>query len=133
MPRTKIKTNVGFVTELMSQSPSGPLMEAFIINAITTEAKRILDIAAQGPIADAFSIINPQTWIDCAQEIQDKLASWYMKPEKAKPMTKQGPTLFDEPMDDTTIGDVMKDLGIDGEEKETERQGPEKKKPAKQK
>lgn len=71
----KNKTNVEFVTELMEFAESGPLMQAFVIDAIGKAAEAMVEA---GP--DAFpstGLVSSQAWYACAKEALEKVGAKY--------------------------------------------------------
>jgi hypothetical protein len=68
MPR---KTNVEFVTEIMEHAASGPLMQAFVIEALAKYARACVEASAESldtPMLNGFA------WKRCAIELDAKLA-----------------------------------------------------------
>jgi uncharacterized protein YoaH (UPF0181 family) len=59
------KTNVEKIQELMTQSPAGPLMQAFILEAVRRYAEEILreDMPEDNPRA----LVSPKAWYTCAE------------------------------------------------------------------
>ena len=59
------KTNVEKIQELMTRSPAGPLMQAFVIEAVRRYAEEILreDMPEDNPRA----LVSPQAWYTCAE------------------------------------------------------------------
>jgi hypothetical protein len=68
MPR---KTNVEFITEIMERASSGPLMQAFIIDALAKVARRGVEASAEEMDTP---MINGYAWKRCAIELDAKLA-----------------------------------------------------------
>ncbi len=60
----KPKTNTEFVTELMDFSPAGPLMHAFVLQAIESYAKAVIE--RQDEIAED-GMISRRAWVNCAE------------------------------------------------------------------
>jgi hypothetical protein len=59
------KTNVEKIQELMTQSPAGPLMQAFILEAVRRYAE---DILREGePEDNPRALVSPQAWYVCAE------------------------------------------------------------------
>jgi len=62
--KTKHKTNIQLVTELMNHSPQGVLMQAFIIEAIAHYAKQ----TKVSPPWSNQNFISEASWRACADE-----------------------------------------------------------------
>jgi hypothetical protein len=59
------KTNVQKIQELMTRSPAGPLMQAFILEAVRRYAE---DIINEGiPEDNPRALISPKAWYTCAE------------------------------------------------------------------
>ena len=59
------KTNVEKIQELMTRSPAGPLMQAFILEAVRRYAE---DIISEGvPEDNPRALIFPKAWYMCAE------------------------------------------------------------------
>ena len=59
------KTNVEKIQELMTRSPAGPLMQAFILEAVRRYSE---DIINEGiPEDNPRALISPQAWYTCAE------------------------------------------------------------------
>jgi len=59
------KTNVEKIQELMTRSPAGPLMEAFVLEAVRRYAE---DILREGePEDNPRALVSPQAWYTCAE------------------------------------------------------------------
>ena len=59
------KTNVEKIQELMTRSPAGPLMQAFILEAVRRYAE---DILREGePEDNPRALVSPQAWYVCAE------------------------------------------------------------------
>lgn len=67
--RNKPQTNTEFVTNLMEWPDSGPMMQAFVIEAIARYA--LEQVMAEPWGAD--SMINQESWKACANECLSKL------------------------------------------------------------
>ena len=67
----KHKTNIELVTEMMSYSKQGVLMQAFIIEAIANYAERVQ--SALKDAKDENAIISPHAWLACADEAIDAI------------------------------------------------------------
>ena len=74
MKAIKHKTNIQLVTELMSNSAQGVLMQAFIIEAIANYAERVKD-AASNPAWASGSFISAESWGKCATEALDAITN----------------------------------------------------------
>lgn len=68
MPR---KTNTEFLTELMDTASSGPLMQAFILDALAKVARRCVEASAEELDTP---MVNGYAWKRCAIELDAKLA-----------------------------------------------------------
>jgi hypothetical protein len=65
------KTNVEKIQELMTRSPAGPLMQAFILEAVRRYAE---DIISEGvPEDNPRTLISPMAWYVCAEVAQLEL------------------------------------------------------------
>jgi len=59
------KTNVEKIQELMTRSPAGPLMQAFILEAVRRYSE---DIINEGiPEDNPRALISPKAWYVCAE------------------------------------------------------------------
>jgi hypothetical protein len=70
----KRKNNVQFVKHIMDTSTYGPLMQAFVIQALDQYSKKIANI----PIEEMRKImadnpVSPDVWHGCATELQTEL------------------------------------------------------------
>lgn len=63
------KTNVEFVTDLMEFSDMGPLMQAFVIEALAQYSKQVIK-AGESKCDSTF--ISGKAWVTCAKELQQK-------------------------------------------------------------
>lgn len=68
----KKKTNVQLVKNLMEVSQYGVLAQAFVIEAIAKEAKRVSELSPEDFPENSF--ISPKAWIGVATEIRGKIA-----------------------------------------------------------
>ena len=66
--KVKHKTNIQLVTDLMTHSQQGVLMQAFIIEAIAKYAEQV----KASPLPDN-SFISAQAWGACADEALDAI------------------------------------------------------------
>lgn len=66
LARPRFKTNVEFVADLMNFARSGPLMQAFIIEAMARYAAECLEHPA-----DTFDspLLSGKAWLACAAEL----------------------------------------------------------------
>lgn len=64
------KTNTELITDLMDFAKSGPLMQAFILEAVSQYAKRC---AAVDPAVFDSPILNGAAWHRCAVEAKAAL------------------------------------------------------------
>lgn len=64
------KTNTEFVTEFMEYSRCGPLIQAFVIQALCQFSKQV---ANSTPEALDTPMVSGSAWHQCAIEIQEKL------------------------------------------------------------
>jgi hypothetical protein len=69
MPR---KTNVELVTEIMEFSEQGPLMQAFVIEALHKYSEMCVKA---GPEKFESPFLNGESWVACARELKSKLDS----------------------------------------------------------
>lgn len=74
MKAIKHKTNIQLVTDLMTHSEHGVLMQAFIIEAIANYAERVKD-AASNPAWASGSFISAESWGKCATEALDAITN----------------------------------------------------------
>jgi hypothetical protein len=74
MTKVKHKTNIQLVTDLMTHSQHGVLMQAFIIESIANYAERVKD-AASNPEWAASSFISAKSWGACAEEALDAITN----------------------------------------------------------
>ena len=68
--KVKHKTNIQLVTELMTHSQQGVLMQAFIIEAIAKYAESV----KASPLTDN-SFISAKAWGACADEALDAITN----------------------------------------------------------
>jgi hypothetical protein len=59
------KTNVQKIQELMTRSPAGPLMQAFILEAVRRYAEDIINEGV--PEDNPRALISPKAWYTCAE------------------------------------------------------------------
>jgi hypothetical protein len=80
----KIEDNSAFVTRLMDFARCGPIMQAFIIDAIGNRSKVIIKHQERVREEMKNGVIHPEAWIAAAKEIQDELAkrSSFAKPDE---------------------------------------------------
>ena len=71
MKAIKHKTNIQLVTELMTHSPQGVLMQAFIIEAIANYAKQ----TKVSPPWSNQNFISEASWRACADEALDAITN----------------------------------------------------------
>ena len=65
------KSNVEKIQELMTRSPAGPLMQAFILEAVRRYSE---DIINEGiPEDNPRALISPKAWYVCAEVAQLEL------------------------------------------------------------
>ena len=74
MTKVKRKTNIQLVTDLMTYSQHGVLMQAFIIEAIAKYAELTKE-ALSKPSWAPSSFISPETWVACADEALDAITN----------------------------------------------------------
>lgn len=67
----KRKDNVQKINHLMVLNPGGPLVQAFIVEAVRQYADDVL--AAGEPEDNARAWINPRAWYACADSIAREL------------------------------------------------------------
>lgn len=65
------KTNVEKIQELMTRSPAGPLMQAFILEAVRRYAEDIINEGV--PEDNPRALISPKAWYTCAEVAQLEL------------------------------------------------------------
>ena len=65
------KTNVEKIQELMTRSPAGPLMQAFILEAVRRYAEDIINEGV--PEDNPRALISPKAWYVCAEVAQLEL------------------------------------------------------------
>lgn len=70
--KPKHKTNVQLINDLMSHSKQGPLMQAFLIEAIHAYAKQV-NASKSNPEWAAQAFISWQSWGACAEEALDAI------------------------------------------------------------
>ena len=63
-------TNVEFVTELMDYSNNGPIMQAYVLEALRLYSDSV--IALQDEMSDD-GFISKKLWVSCATEVLRKL------------------------------------------------------------
>jgi len=76
-PNIKRKTNVEIVTEIMEYSRFGALSQAFVVNAIAEEAKRVANINPKDVDTKDWQFISFEAWNGVAKEIVEKLETSY--------------------------------------------------------
>ena len=59
------KTNVEKIQQLMTRSPAGPLMQAFILEAVRRYAEDIINEGV--PEDNPRALISPKAWYTCAE------------------------------------------------------------------
>ena len=64
--------NTVFVSELMDRASSGPLMQAFILQALEFYSKACI---AAGPAHFDSGLLSGEAWLECAKEVQDELTA----------------------------------------------------------
>ena len=65
------KTNVEKIQELMTRSPAGPLMQAFILEAVRRYSEDIINEGV--PEDNPRALISPRAWYVCAEVAQLEL------------------------------------------------------------
>jgi len=65
------KSNVEKIQELMTRSPAGPLMQAFILEAVRRYAEDIINEGV--PEDNPRALISPRAWYVCAEVAQLEL------------------------------------------------------------
>lgn len=68
--KKKQLTNTQLLNEIMEWSPAGPLVQAFVIQALETFAVRVI---AAGPEACDSPMVSGKAWVKCAVEVQKAL------------------------------------------------------------
>ena len=80
MKKRKREDSVQFITRIMHHSKNGPMMQGFIIDALTKQAERIVNTGIVGlAVSMNDSFISPQAWFDCASELKTELDERYAK------------------------------------------------------
>jgi hypothetical protein len=59
------KSNVEKIQELMTRSPAGPLMQAFILEAVRRYSEDIINEGV--PEDNPRALISPKAWYTCAE------------------------------------------------------------------
>jgi hypothetical protein len=59
------KSNVEKIQELMTSSPAGPLMQAFILEAVRRYSEDIINEGV--PEDNPRALISPKAWYTCAE------------------------------------------------------------------
>jgi hypothetical protein len=70
--KPKHKTNIQLVTDLMTHSQQGVLIQAFVIEAIANYAKQV-QASKSNPEWAAQAFISWQSWCACADEALDAI------------------------------------------------------------
>ncbi|WP_260685175.1 hypothetical protein [Variovorax sp. KBS0712] len=65
------RTNIEFVSDLMTYSAHGALIQAFVLQALEQYARRV---AETDPEALDTPMVSGRAWHGCAVEVRDKLA-----------------------------------------------------------
>ncbi|MCY1251229.1 hypothetical protein D9M72_649640 [compost metagenome] len=65
------RTNIEFVSDLMTYSAHGALIQAFVLQALEQYATRV---AAAAPEALDTALVSGRAWHGCALEVRRKLA-----------------------------------------------------------
>lgn len=63
-------TNVEFITELMEVSRNGPMIQAYVLEALRLYSDSVVQNQDQIP-EDGF--ISRRLWVSCAEEVLEKL------------------------------------------------------------
>ena len=71
----KSDTNVEFVTELMTSSKHGALVEVFVLEALRSYADSVA--ASKFEEYPSMGLISPQVWIDCGKDVKQMLDKRY--------------------------------------------------------
>jgi hypothetical protein len=69
----KRETNTKFIVRLMDYSSTGPLMQAFVLEALHDYSAKIL--ATDTPTDPDASFISWAAWYACADEVQQAMAN----------------------------------------------------------
>lgn len=83
MPR---ENNTEFVTRLMDYAQSGPLMQMFIIQALSTFAELVIESAEDGDLHKEMadnSFISPEAWLACAKELRCEMEQRINSPSQS--------------------------------------------------
>jgi hypothetical protein len=75
----KDMTNTEFLAYIMNFSKHGGLMQAFVIEALSRYAMHVREQKDQFMIEMKNSIIKPEAWIGCAEELEQLLEQKYGK------------------------------------------------------
>jgi hypothetical protein len=67
------RSNYEKIQHLMTRSPSGQLMQLFVVSALARYADEMLD--AGEPADNPRALVSPVAWYACAQEVRDELGS----------------------------------------------------------
>ena len=73
MPR-KLKTNEDLVRDLMTRSPQGALCQAFVVQALQTYCKQVIEA---GPAAFDSAMLSGQAWVGIAKDIDRRIEEFY--------------------------------------------------------
>lgn len=73
--RTHRMTNTEFVTQIMEFAKSGPLMQAFIIEALSYYSKMVAEMPVEKIGGGAF--MNPHAWKACGEELHREIEARY--------------------------------------------------------
>jgi hypothetical protein len=68
-----MKTNVQLIKHIMEFSKHGPLMQAFIIQALNDYSANVVKHEASLKEAMKDSFIHPDAWVGCAKELNGYL------------------------------------------------------------
>ena len=63
-------TNVQFITELMEISRNGPMIQAYVLEALRLYSDSVVQYQDQIP---EDGIISRRLWVSCAEEVLEKL------------------------------------------------------------
>ena len=77
---SKRQTNDEFVQDLMTFSRRGALIQVFVIQALDTFSKLVMNDYESGALAKKMEgnpMVHYEAWADCAREILEKMKEKY--------------------------------------------------------
>jgi len=69
---SKHETNIEFVTRVMDFADTGPLMQAFVLQALEQYAKTVAK-ASDADLGGDLAMVPPDVWRRCATELSAKI------------------------------------------------------------